>query len=219
MNSVQEVRLARLVDERAATTKLHDDLLAFSEASEAKVLTEPEVEQLSGLSTRAWTRSTRKFEELTDVVEKTRKSVEEARRVRRVMAAQDGELELGANGEGVGYRTFASFARDAILTRNSEICSKIAVLAGGSEIVNKAHERMLAAKRTPANTLTSDVPGLIPEQHIAQIFQVIERSRPFVASGVPDRPQPWDHLVPENHSAPARRRSVGRERRRPGIRK
>lgn len=181
MNSVQEVRLTRLVDERAATTKLHDDLLAFSEASEAKVLTDAEVEQLSSYRTRMDALDT-EIGELTDVVEKTRKSVEEARRVRRVMAAQDGELELGENGEGVGYRTFASYARDYILTRPSEVCSKIATLAGGTEITNKAHERLLAAKRTPANTLTSDVPGLIPEQHISQIFQVINRGRPLVAS-------------------------------------
>ena len=34
----------------------------------------------------------------------------------------------------------------------------------------------------PANTLSGDVPGLIPQQHIAEIFQVIDSSRPLVAS-------------------------------------
>jgi len=181
MNSVQEVRLARLVDERAATTKLHDDLLSHSEASDSKVLTESQVEQLSGYRTRMDSLDN-EIHELTDVVEKTNKSIEEAKRVRRVMASADGELELGEDGE-TAYRTFASYARDVILSKNTETCSKIAQLAGGSEVANRAAERLLSAKRTPANTLTSDVPGLIPEQHIAQIFQVIETRRPLVSSG------------------------------------
>lgn len=180
MNSVQEVRLTRLVDERAATTKLHDDLLAHSETSDAKVLTESQVEQLNGYRSRMDSLDT-EIGELTDVVEKTRKSIAEAQRVRRVMAAADGELELDDEG-GTAYRTFSSYARDYILSRPSEVCSKIAALAGGSEVSHRAAERIMSAKRTPANTLTTDVPGLIPEQHIAQIFQTIETRRPLVAS-------------------------------------
>ena len=41
-------------------------------------------------------------------------------------------------------------------------------------------------KRMPANTLSSNVPGLIPAQHIAQIFQMIDTSRPLVASAFTD---------------------------------
>jgi hypothetical protein len=37
-------------------------------------------------------------------------------------------------------------------------------------------------KRTPANTLSSNVGGLTPAQHIDQIFQVIQTDRPIVAS-------------------------------------
>jgi len=181
MNSVQEVRLARLVDERAATTKLHDDLLASVESSDAKVLTESQSEQINGYRTRMTSLDT-EIGELAEVVENTRRSVAEATRVRRVMAAQDGELIDTADGD-VAYRTFAQYARDYILSRPSEVCSKIATLAGGSEVSSRAAERLAVAKRTPANTLTADVPGLIPEQHIAQIFQVIDASRPLVASG------------------------------------
>src|SRR6185503_10927788 len=36
--------------------------------------------------------------------------------------------------------------------------------------------------RTPTNTLSSDVAGLTPAQHITHIFQVIDSSRPIVAS-------------------------------------
>lgn len=180
--NVQEVRLARLVDERAATTKLHDDLLEFAENSETKSLSDSQVETLNGYRTRMESLD-REIDDLATVVEETNKSIEAAKRVRRVMAASAGELELDPDGSGAAYRTFAAFARDTILTRNGEICSKIGVLAGGNEVIEAAHNRLLAAKRTPANTLSSDVPGLIPEQHIAQIFQVIERSRPLVASG------------------------------------
>jgi hypothetical protein len=38
------------------------------------------------------------------------------------------------------------------------------------------------AKRTPANTLSSDVAGISVAQHIDQIFQVINNSRPIVSS-------------------------------------
>lgn len=185
MSSIQEVRLERLVDERAATTKLHDDLLGFAEASDGKVLTDAQSEQIAGYRTRMDTLDT-EILELTEVVEKTRKSVAEAQRVRRIMASNGDGVELEPDGS-VAYRSFSAFARDFIITRSTPECSKIAQVAGGSEVVRRAHERLIAsdalAHRTPANTLSSDVGGLTPPQHLAQIFQVIDRSRPLVASG------------------------------------
>jgi hypothetical protein len=76
----------------------------------------------------------------------------------------------------------AAYARDFILTRESRECSKIATQFGRAEEIQAAKARLDLLKRVPANTLSSNVEGLIPEQHIAQIFQVIDRSRPLVAS-------------------------------------
>jgi hypothetical protein len=51
--------------------------------------------------------------------------------------------------------------------------------------IKRAGDRLAALERIPATTLTSDLAGLNPPQHIAQIFQVIQTSRPLVeAAGV-----------------------------------
>lgn len=73
------------------------------------------------------------------------------------------------------YRTFAEFARDAIVTRHAQIASR----AGDAKVVEAARERLT---RVPPNTLTSDVAGLLPGAHMAQIMDVIDNSRPLVAS-------------------------------------
>jgi len=179
--TVQEVRLSRLLDERATVTKLHDDLLGSNEASDEKVLTEPQREQISAYRSKM-DELDGEIGELKDVVRKTRTSIEEAKRIRVLMAGGDSALELVEDGQ-AAYRTFAAYARDEILVRGTPECSKIAQLAGGAEAVRLAKERLLAAQRTPANTLTSDIPGLTPDQHIAQIFQTIDSSRPLVNSG------------------------------------
>jgi len=176
------VRLALLVDERATVTKLHDDLLGSVETSEDKILTESQEAQIAGYRSKM-SELDGSILELTETVEATRAAVEQAKRVHRIMAAGDVALESVEGGD-VAYRSFAAYARDYIVTRQSAECSKIANLAGGQEAVRAAQERLFAAaQRTPANTLTGDVPGLIPDQHIAQIFQTINASRPLVASG------------------------------------
>jgi hypothetical protein len=50
--------------------------------------------------------------------------------------------------------------------------------------VAQARERLQLLERTPANTLSSNVAGLTPAQHINQIFQIIDKSRPIVASAL-----------------------------------
>jgi hypothetical protein len=78
------------------------------------------------------------------------------------------------NGE-TKYRTFAVYARDQLITK----WPSVATLAGGQEAVMAARERLL---RAPEHTLSGDVAGLLPAQHIAQIMDVIDKSRPTVVS-------------------------------------
>jgi hypothetical protein len=80
------------------------------------------------------------------------------------------------------YDTMAAYARDVMLTRESRVCSQIAAQFGDKSSIEAARARQELLMRTPANTLSSNVTGLQPEQHIAQIFQVIETRRPLVAS-------------------------------------
>lgn len=117
--------------------------------------------------------------QLANDIEANNRAVEQSKALRRAMlGAVDGVDE---DGDGVVYRSFATYARDVILTRDMKTSQSIAQRLPGDE-VEAARARLQLLKRTPANTLSSNVAGLIPDQHIAQIFQVIDSSRPLVAS-------------------------------------
>jgi hypothetical protein len=180
--NVQEVRLNRLVDERRAVTTLHDNVLNSAEAREdGNDLTESQSEQIDGYRTRMQSLDT-EILALTETVESSRRADSEARRIRALLAGESNIVEIDE--DQVGYRSFAAFARDVILTSPGRNCQKIANQAGGAQVVDAARERLAMAMRTPANTLTSDLAGLNPAQHIAQIFQIIDTSRPIVASAL-----------------------------------
>jgi HK97 family phage major capsid protein len=116
---------------------------------------------------------------LADDLEAHRRAEERSKDLRRAL--------IGANGvqvdeDGVVYRTMSEYARDVILTRDSRVCSQVQAQFGNKQELEAARSRLNMLKRTPANTLSSNVAGLTPDQHIAQIFQVIDTSRPLVAS-------------------------------------
>ncbi len=115
-------------------------------------------------------------------MESSRRADTEAKRIRALLAAESDVVE-NIDG-GVGYRSFAAYARDAIITSHGKNAQKIAQLAGGAQEIEAARERLAMAMRTPANTLTSDLAGLNPPQHLAQIFQIIDTSRPIVQSAL-----------------------------------
>ena len=156
MESVQEIRLARLVDERRSTTVLHDNVLAAAESREDGNggLTESQSEQVAGYRTRMQELDS-EIASLTETVESTRRSDTEARRIRALLAA-DSSI-VGADEDGnVAYRTFAEYARDEIIAGTSGLAKRIQGMLG-AQAVDAARERLLLAKRTPANTLSSDV--------------------------------------------------------------
>jgi hypothetical protein len=176
-SGILKTRLERLMDERATVTTLHDDLLTGAEARDGdKTLTEIESKQLAGYKIRAGELDT----EITELGETLKRQEDSARASNEIRAhlAGDAPGVENANGE-IKYRSFATYARDVILTRSGPIFEQIVSLAGGDDTRNMARERLM---RAPVHTLTSDVEGLLPEQHISQIFQVIDDSRPLVAS-------------------------------------
>ena len=117
---------------------------------------------------------------LTRDAEQARLAEESAKAINKALrGAVDG---VEADGDGIVYRDFAAYALDVILTRGSTECAKIASQLGDKQFVENAHQRLELLKRTPANTLSSNVGGLTPPQHIDQIFQVINSSRPLVAA-------------------------------------
>jgi hypothetical protein len=170
-----ELRLARLIDERDVVRTLHENLIAAIESTDDKTPSDSQREQITMYREKAETLDT-EIGELTDTVERERTAIETSKTVRRVLAGNSEGVEI--DGDGLVYNDFATYARDEILARTSQECSKIAILAGGEEIVMQARERLQLLKRTPANTLSSNVGGLTPAQHIDQIFQVINKSAP-----------------------------------------
>ena len=118
--------------------------------------------------------------DLSETLDRDRKATEASKAIRRVLAGNVDGIE--ADGDEVVYRTMAAYARDVILTGQGREMGKIAAQLGDKQELERAKQRLELIKRVPANTLSSDVAGLIPDQHIAQIFQVIDTSRPIVAS-------------------------------------
>lgn len=174
-----ETRLATLLDERQIITEKWEALNASINAREEKALSETESEHVLMYRERV-TEIDAETGTLADDIESTRSAIANASKLRRLMAGDSEGIE--ADGDGIQYRDFATYARDVILSRDSIECSKIAKQMGDDSEVLKARERLQLLKRTPANTLSSNVAGLNPPEHISQIFQVIDASRPLVAA-------------------------------------
>jgi hypothetical protein len=108
--------------------------------------------------------------------------------MRRRSNAFHGKGDEGPDGQPM-YRSLGQVAIDTLLTHNSEHARGHVIAQGVSHQEIEAAKQRLgslqAYERTPATTLTSDIAGLSPPQHIAQIFQIIDSSRPLVeAAGV-----------------------------------
>jgi hypothetical protein len=118
-------------------------------------------------------------------VESDRLAREKSEQIRRSANAARGVADIGENGETV-YRTLGQQALDMVLTAPSQYARAHVQSAGVSpEEVTRAAHRLEAVERTPATTLTSDIAGLSPPQHVAQIFQVIQSRRDLVeAAGI-----------------------------------
>jgi hypothetical protein len=170
-----ELTLARKIEERSQTTALHESVLAAIESSDDKTPNDAQRQQLKAYRERAILLD-EEIGDLTETIESNRKAFEASKAVRRVLAGNASGVEV--DGDQVAYRDFYTYARDQVLTSSKSLAKQWA----NENELNVMRERLQLAKRIPANTLSSDVGGLIPEQHIAQIFQVINRSRPLVDS-------------------------------------
>ncbi len=170
-----ELRLGRLIDERETITAQHEGIL--SDAGD-KSLTESQEQQATMYRERAAALDG-EIDALSATLEADRKSMERSKEIRRAIAGTAG---VDVDGDGIVYRTMAEYARDVILTGQGREASKIKGILGDNQEIERAEQRLQLLKRTPANTLSSNVAGLIPQQHIDQIFQVIDSSRPLVAT-------------------------------------
>jgi HK97 family phage major capsid protein len=174
-----EIRLASMLDERETVTNLHEAVVAAVQLNDDKSPTESQSTMIKGYREKEIALDV-EIDELTKDIERNRRSIEASKAVRRVLVGNTDGVEM--DGDTVAYRTMAAYARDVLLTGQGRVSSQIASQFGDKEGIQVAKERLELAKRTPANTLSSNVGGLIPPQHIDQIFQVINTSRALVAS-------------------------------------
>ena len=176
-----EARLANLMQERETLQMRAEVLLdaVNQRTGDDKALTEAEQELQLKIRDRV-TQIDTEVEVLTKDVISTREAMERANELSKmILAGQDG---ITHDDDGIVYRDFAAYARDEILTRGSSECQKVVAQLGNDDEVVRARERLAMLKARVNNTLSSNVGGLIPPQHIAQIFQIIDESRPLVAA-------------------------------------
>jgi HK97 family phage major capsid protein len=172
MDTPTKVRLERILDERATTTRLYEDLIAGLESRDDKTPSDIEDQTLVGYREKM-EKYDEEIEKLGGDLEREERSRQSSKNVRAHMAGRIDGVSV-ENGE-TKYRSFATFARDNLIVK----WPQIATLAGGQQEVQNARERLM---RAPQHTLSDDVAGLLPAQHIAQIMDVIDRSRPTVVS-------------------------------------
>ena len=177
MQTQTEKRLQLRLDERDKVETLHDELLREAGDND---LNDMQKKQATAFRERAAELDT-EIDELSKSVEADKEAAEKSKQIRRSMAGRVDGIE--ADEDGVVYRSMAAYARDVILTSSGREAAKIQAQLGDKQEIQRAAERLELMKRAPATTLTSDLAGLNPPQHIAQIFQVINTSRPLVESG------------------------------------
>ncbi len=171
---VSRVRAQRLLDERVTTAKMHEDLMSKAEQRDDPELNDIEKETLAKYRSRSVEIDT-ELAELDEVFEAEDKSAATSKALRTKLAGNvDGAIKT-EDGETV-YRTFAAYARDCLITKYPNIANA----AGGDSVRDAARERLL---RAPAHTLSADVEGLLPPQHLTQIMDIIDKSRPIVVTG------------------------------------
>jgi len=170
-----ETRLQNRVERRDMVQGQHEELLRERGDGDLSDADKKQIEVWRGSIADL----DKEIEQLTEDVEAHKRAAERSKALLRArLATVDG---VDQDGDGVVYRTMAQYARDVILTRESRICSQIAQQFADRTDLEAARNR-LDLMRLPANTLSSNVAGLTPQQHIAQIFQVIDNSRPIVSS-------------------------------------
>jgi HK97 family phage major capsid protein len=168
-----EVRLERLGDERSKTYEKIDDIEALAETEE-RPHNELEVEQLTKLRSRAADLEEEMLA-MAGTIEGAQKGID----ISRVLRPDDDAGSSASNG-GAVHRTFAQFARDQMIVQYPQV-AKVATGAEGDvgAVVEAAKERL---ERTLENTTSSTVAGLIVPTYMTQIADIIDGSRPVVAS-------------------------------------
>jgi hypothetical protein len=188
MSTHLQARLDARWDKRKMIEEKRDGLLSERDGGELTDSDKSQIDVYRGEITTI----DREIGELTADLEAQNRATEASKALMRARLDSADGMEF--TDDGVVYRDFLSYARDEILARSARSSGELSKLArqwGGDKAVEAATARLQllkraeadgTLKRTPANTLSSNVGGLLPPQHINQIFQVINNDRPIVNS-------------------------------------
>lgn len=178
---VTRMRLERLADEREKTGEKIEDLLKMAE-DEKRDLADVEQQQLTKHRER-YAELEEEIVTLASDIERTEGSRDVSKLVRGDSVEEEGGTRRFAtpnqHNDGEVYRSFAQYARDQIVMRYPLIAERAAGSNDVRAFVEQARERI---ERAPVHTLSSNIPGLVPPRHIAQIMDIINSSRPVVQS-------------------------------------
>jgi HK97 family phage major capsid protein len=166
------MRLERLGDERASTYDRIEETLKLAE-DEKRDLDDLEQKHLA-----SWRQHAADIDEEINLLAADLERAENSRDVSALLRPREQAVEIGDSGP-VVYRTFAAYARDLLIVRYPLLARQATTDPAGVTVVQEqARDRLERVQ----NTLTTDVPGLLPPQHMAQILDIINTSRPVVAT-------------------------------------
>jgi HK97 family phage major capsid protein len=167
------MRLERLGDER---DRLYDKIEETQKIAEGEKRPHDELEQKH---LGSWREQVLEIEEEINVLAGDLERAEGARNVSELLRVKPDTVELRGEDGPIVYRTFAAYARDELIVRFPLIAS---AAAGDKARALQVREQAIERLERVQNTLTSDVAGLLPPTHLSQIMDIINKSRPVVAS-------------------------------------
>jgi len=173
-NSIIRMRSERLLDERARLDEKSKDIIKNAE-DEQRDLNDYEDQQLDKNRTRV-AQLDDELAVLAADLEREESSRKVSERI-RVVNEPAATVEMPDGGP-VVYRTFAAYARDLIISRFPTIAANVRGAENMMAVQEDARDRLARVE----HTLTSDVQGLLPPQHMGQIMDIINGTRPVVAS-------------------------------------
>lgn len=174
-------RAELLLDERGKIESKREALLNDANTRTDSNFTPEENEVLEGYRERKEQIDT-ELEGLNETLEREDKAAQAQKDIRGHLATRSEGVAL--DGEDVVYQTFAAYARDKLITENEQVRDKVQREMGRTP-VEDAKERLMRSAtlyRAPEHTLSSNVPGLLPPQHIAQIMDIINAERSVVST-------------------------------------
>jgi HK97 family phage major capsid protein len=182
--SVTATRLERVYDERERVNRNIDEMRSTAERDDGRDLTESENEMVE-----TWRTRVAELDNEIGVLAEDLERENNSRDVSALLRANQNtatsttggtlapSVQIGDNRE--VYRTFAAYALDRIVADFPQVASLVHGPDQATVVRTAAEERL---QRAVQHTLSSNVPGLLPPQHIDQIMDIINVSRPVVAT-------------------------------------